>query len=518
MKHFIYLILALLTSLTTLSCSSEDEKPLAPLKLRTASIAEGDEVYADITTSLTLSFNVRVSVAQGAKASLNGSPATMSVSKNSVLDIVVDLALTEGTNYTLTVPAGAIVSKDDGKSASSDITIHFSTKKAIPQGNTFPDSDPATVTRVLGFGWNLGNHFDSYDGGNAASNYRITWNKSCPFWDGVNPTEDLYKNLAKAGVRTVRIPVTWGPYENMTNGTYTIEESYMQLVKKNVLWAKAAGLIVVLNTHHDEYWQDAYSAASDAKTNSNIKTRIEHTWRQIAESFKDEGDYLILESFNELNHNWARPTSGEMTIMNEWNQLVVNTIRATGGNNATRWIAVPSCHASPSYALDSKFKLPSDPAHRLIVAVHCYDPYSFTLEKENNSNNADLKVKSWGSATDQKAITQTLGKLKSQFIDKGIPCYLGEMGCSRHKTAKGNECRRFYFEYFCRAAYFAGLAPVLWDNHNPGGGAEHHAYFSHKDGAWMETDAEDLVKLMVKAATSTDAAYTLESIASHASK
>ena len=122
-----------------------------------------------------------------------------------------------------------------------------------------------------------------------------------------------------------------------------------------------------------------------------------------------------------------------------------------------------------------------------------------------------------GNSYDEKNITDLLSKLKAQFIEKNIPCYLGEIGCSRHTTDLGNACRDYYLEYFCRAAHYAGLAVTLWDNFSPGDGAEHHAYISHYDGSWMN-DSEELVKTMIKAATSTDPTYTLESIYNRAPK
>ena len=124
-------------------------------------------------------------------------------------------------------------------------------------------------------------------------------------------------------------------------------------------------------------------------------------------------------------------------------------IRATGGQNTNRWIAVPSYQSSPGLALSDDFKIPDDASKRLIVAVHCYDPYDFTLRNPLSS--------SWGSEADKLAITNLLNQLKAKFIDQNIPCYLGEFGCSRHTTEEENRIRDYYLEYFCRAAHFLPL-------------------------------------------------------------
>lgn len=358
-----------------------------------------------------------------------------------------------------------------------------------------PQNGAMALTKMLGFGWNLGNHFDSHNNGQPVPESWGSW------WDKATPTKALYDNLAKAGIKTVRIPVTWGPFEGEAPA-YTIDADYMNTVAQNVFWARDAGLNVVLNTHHDAYWQDAYTAASNEIVNTEIKERIEKTWKQIAEHFKNEGEYLIFESFNELNHEWKAPTTGELRIQNEWNQLVVDVIRATGGKNATRWIAVPSYQANPGQALKDDFKVPTDPAKKVIVAVHCYDPYGFTLKDPLDEHLSD---------SDLENVNKLLQNLKAKFIDNDIPCYLGEFGCSLHKNAEANKRREYYFEYFCRAAHFAGLAACLWDNYNPGGGAESHAYFDHNDGRWMDGH-EAIVKKMVKALTDNSDSYTLESI------
>lgn len=508
MKNTLFTLLSLLLGTFVLSACGDDE-PIPNdnggkqeyLNMRSCTIAEGQEVMASEVSVITLNFSERVSVTPSAKITLNGQPVQAQSSKVTTMSVDVLVSLNPGLEYTMEVPAGAFVSVNNANKISAPYTLHFKTQKTGEQA--LPDNGAMKVTRMLGFGWNLGNHFDSFDGNNVAGNYRITWSKTAPWWDGVNPTEDLYKSLAQAGVKTVRVPVTWGCYQDMNDGHYTIEPDYMALVKQNVLWAKAAGLNVVLNTHHDEYWQDAFAASGTTAVNDELKARIAATWTQIAEAFKNEGEYLILETFNELNHNWQGATAGELTIMNEWNQVAVDAIRATGGQNATRWIAVPSYQASPSLALRDEFKLPADAAKKLIVAVHCYDPYDFTLR--------DPLSKSWGSEGDKLAITKLLNQLKAKFIDQDIPCYLGEFGCSRHATEEENRMRDYYLEYFCRAAHFAGLAPCLWDNYNPGEGSEHHAFFDHKDGSWRD-GSEAIVKTMIKAATSSDPQYTLESI------
>ena len=85
------------------------------------------------------------------------------------------------------------------------------------------------------------------------------------------------------------------------------------------------------------------------------------------------------------------------------------------------------------------------------------------------------------------------------------------MGCSRH--AKDDlPYQRYYMEYFCKAAADHLLPMYLWDNGAKGTGSEKHAYIDHGTGQFADEEAKTLVGLMVKAVTTKDPAYTLQSV------
>ena len=388
------------------------------------------------------------------------------------------------------------------------------------QPTTEPEAQPlgneaTALAQRLGWGWNLGNHFDTSSGEDNKPNQ---WG----YWDQAKPTQILYDNLKKAGASTVRICVTWGNYQD--TDTWTIKPDYMAEVKQNVDWAEAAGLNVILNLHHDEYWLKIKEAASNSTVNDRIKARIEKTWRQIAETFKTKGDFLFFESFNEVQDGgwgWGdnlRDGGKQYKTLNEWNQLVVNTIRDTGGNNATRWIGIPGYASSPKFALDDSFVLPNDPANRVMVSVHFYDPDKFTLTPETNG------ASEWGhtaaagkyiTGTNEEHVVETFQRLQERYIAHNIPVYIGEYGCVMQKTNRSNLFRNYYLEYVCRAAHTYHMPLCIWDNNSIGGGNEHHGYFNHTDGTYLN-GLESLVQTMIRAATLDDPAYTLETIYNNA--
>lgn len=506
------MILGLLTGLT--ACGGDDgggggspDTPKVTVSVRSCSITNGAEYTASELTQVTISYNTVVAVSSSANITLNGTACTAKSSSTTAMDVVITLpALEEGQSYTLNVPAGAIVSKSDASVSAPAYSISFTTKAAAQPIN----NDATALTKKLGWGWNLGNHFDTSSGKDGERHN---------YWDGATPKQTLYQNLKKAGVSTVRICVTWGNYQ--TADIWEIDAAYMAEVRQNVDWAEAAGLNVILNLHHDEYWLNIKDAASNSILNDQIKERIQKTWTQVANAFKDKGDFLFFESFNEVQDGkwgWGdNLTDGgkQYRTLNEWNQLAVDAIRATGGNNATRWIGVPAYASSPKFACDNNFVLPTDPANRIMVSVHFYDPSSFTLTPENNDGKTE-----WGhtaangkfaEGSNEEHVVETFQQLQEKYIANNIPVYIGEYGCVMQKTDRSNLFRNYYLEYVCRAAYTYNLPVCIWDNNSIGSGNEHHGYFNHSDGTYLN-NLESLVQTMIKAATSDDKSYTLESV------
>lgn len=512
MKRIFQLLMMLIASVAAFSCGGDDSDPGSPstppasINLLYQSISEGAELDAATTTVLTLTYNNAVKVI-GSGITLNGANITAT---SNAAKVEIPLSLEDGKNYVLKVAKGAIVSASNDAVSAPEFTLNFSTKAKAQPGTV--NNDATALAKKLGWGWNLGNHFDTSSG---VDGKHPEWG----YWDQATPTQELYANLKKAGASTVRICTTWGNYQDAQ--TWEIEASYMAEVKQNVEWAEAAGLNVILNLHHDEYWLDIKGAANNATLNTSIKERIEKTWKQIAETFKDKGDFLFFESFNEIQDGkwgWGdnRTDGGKQyKTLNEWNQLVVNTIRATGGNNATRWIGIPGYASSPSFALEDDFVLPTDNANRLMVSVHFYDPSNFTLSPEDKDGKSE-----WGhtaaagkfdQGSNEEHVVDIFSKLYEKFITKNIPVYIGEYGCVMHNSERSNLFRSYYLEYVCRAAHTYNMPVCIWDNNVTGGGNEHHAYFDHNNGAY-QSGMEPLVQTMIKAATSDDTSYTLESI------
>ena len=364
------------------------------------------------------------------------------------------------------------------------------------------------VALSLGAGWNLGNQMDAYANGVSS--------ETC--WGNRMATQSLFDSLKAHGFSSVRIPVTWlGHIGNAPD--YKIEDSWINRVVELVEMAEKAGLNAIVNIHHDgansKHWLNIKEAALNADTNSEIKAEIKAVWTQIADAMKNKGNFLMFEGFNEIHDGgwgWGENlTDGgkQYKCMNEWNQTFVDAVRSTGGNNASRWLAVPSYVANINLAVDGSMKLPSDPSNKLMVAVHFYDPNDFALNSlVSDWGHTGDPTKKGSAVQDEDYVRSQFAKLTSTWVDKGVPVYVGETGPSNAATDRGNKFRNYYLEYLYRAAREAGLAAFYWDNGAVGKGTDKFGMFDHGDGSVIN-DSGDAIFSLLRGATCIDPGYSL---------
>ena len=452
-------------------------------------------LFGEKTIVVKFDKNISFATKNADKITLGGKP----VKKALVLGISNELTITAEAGFdkkqTLNIPAGLIIGPNS-QVYDKDITVTW-------EVGALPQNDATTMTQTLGWGWNLGNHFETSD---------VTWG----YWDGATPTKALFQKLSTIGAKTVRIPVTWTAHMDDKN---VIAADFLNEVAQCVDMALAENLNVIINTHHDSFETGLGDAAADAEVAKKDSILIADLWTQVANRFAAYGNQLIFETFNEIHagDDWGTGSDAQFDMLNKWNQWAVNAIRKTDGNNATRWIAVAGYAANIDLTLQH-LVLPDDPAKHLIVSVHCYDPYNFCLHPMNDDGS--VMINSWGhnadpaksvSGANEEYIIAQLYKLRTAYIEKGIPCYLGEYGCVVQTTERANAFRKYYLEFFCRAANLAGLPMMVWDNNVATGGNESNGYIDHATGDF-KADGADIVPMMIKACTSTDSSYDFYSI------
>ena len=345
-------------------------------------------------------------------------------------------------------------------------------------------------------GWNVGNSLDSHKDGVGGETF---WISSAINQKTLNSGKD-------AGFTIVRIPVTWmGHIGNAPD--YKVAEARLKRVAEVVGYAQKAGLkAVVINLHHDGStdsaadeagWLSINKALAKPADKQAITEKYTKVWKQIAEYFKDYGDYLIFEAFNELHDGgwfWANRNvpQNQYDLVNEWAQIFVTTVRATGGNNETRFLVIPSYCTGLEALLTDKFILPTDSAQkRLMVAFHYYRPDSFALDGSSTT---------WDTTGNRSEITTKFSGLKQKFVDKGVPVIIGETGPVRNKNAEGDVNRIPYITFLYGQAKTNGLVPVYWDNGSYGTNGDGFGIFSRVNGGpYTGYDAVSVIQAMVDA-------------------
>ncbi len=288
----------------------------------------------------------------------------------------------------------------------------------------------------MGTGWNLGNTLDA-SGGETS-------------WGNPVTTQAMIDKIKAQGFKTIRIPTTWGPHVGGAPN-YTIDAAWLNRVETVCNYAFANDMYVILNTHHEGDWCKPTYADEAA-----VKDKLVKIWTQIANRFKDYGDYLIFETLNEPRlegsaEEWSGGTAEGRDVVNRYNKAAVDAIRATGGNNSSRFIMCPPYAASGIGVAADDYVVPNND-NKVIVSVHNYSPYNFCLNEQGTS--------AFGSS-DQSQIDSEMESYYNKWISKGRAVVIGEWG----SIDKGNTtARTSHASYFVQAAKSRKLPVVLWDN------------------------------------------------------
>lgn len=333
----------------------------------------------------------------------------------------------------------------------------------------------------MGVGWNLGNTLDAH-GNNRSKNPTDAsyWNgqglDSETYWGQARTQEGVMQMMKNAGFGAIRVPVTW--YNHMTPDG-TVDEAWMQRVHEVVDYVVGQGLYCIINVHHDTGADGSNYVSwvkADEQWYSDQKSRYEGLWRQIAEEFRDYDEHLLMEAYNEMldvksswcfasfaaqgNYNASIATSAYKGI-NGFAQSFVNTVRATGGNNATRNLIVSTyaaaCGAGTwnSHLIDplTQLQLPEDVTeNHLICEVHTYPQIA---DRTWNTIKAD--------------VDQIIDAVDTHLASKGAPVIFGEWGTNNVDAGQGKtdyDVRRelmFQFvTYFVQQTKAHGMGTFYW--------------------------------------------------------
>lgn len=385
----------------------------------------------------------------------NASGGTSATSQSQNVSSYADIKAESSVTSTASTTAAEHTSKS---TESSTDTTKASENKPSQIAGKMRNITSQQLVEDMTFGWNLGNTLDVCQAdrdGDGKINEHVEAGEKVDetLWGNPKATKDLFTSLKKNGVNAVRIPVTWRDHMDSDGN---IDREWMDRVQQVVDYAYSQGMYVIINVHHDGGGDPKFGAWIIEESQNDYNTflkKYKNVWKQIAERFKNYSDYLIFESMNEVGFDtlYNKNKADAYNLINKINQDFVDIIRGTGGNNAKRHLLIAGYYTDIERTCDSLYKMPDDKAGRCILSVHYYTPWDFcTCDRKHT----------WGTNSEVRQMETLIGKMKKNFVDKGIPVIIGEYAASGSDLSS---CI-FFIEKLNKLCSDYGIATFIWDS------------------------------------------------------
>ena len=342
---------------------------------------------------------------------------------------------------------------------------------AYPSYNTSPKKPDATgmssnavqLAAKIKLGWNIGNTLEA-PGGETG-------------WGNPIITEDYIKLVKKQGFNAIRLPCAWNGGHLSNRTTAQIDPKWLKRVKKVVEYCVNNDMYVLLNIHWDQGWLEN-NCTTTKKDSVNAKQKA--LWEQIATTMRNFDEHLMFASANEPDVKNA----DQMKVLNSYHQTFINAVRSTGGRNSYRVLVVQGPSTNIDQTNDLMTTIPQDlVAARMMVEVHYYEPSQFCLLFDGDATWGKMfyywgaghhstiepdRNATWG---EESKVDASFIKMKTKFVDKGIPVLLGEYGAYRRNNtahvpldlATHNDAVDYWLTYITKQAKANGMLPFYWD-------------------------------------------------------
>jgi endoglucanase len=313
--------------------------------------------------------------------------------------------------------------------------------------DTMAELDAWTAASRMSPGINIGNTLEN----------TTQWETG---WGNPPITRELVQSLAALGFKTVRVPVAWDTFA--VGGR--IQPDKLSRVGEVVDFVLDAGLFAVVNIHWDGGWIDSGVKEKFPDTYATFSPVAEQKyrsyWTQIASHFAGKNERLLFEALNEETkfENEGSPEKAFATLTRV-NQLFIDTVRATGGNNEKRLLIVTGYHTDFTKTCSEHYVLPKDTLpHKLFLSVHYYTPWPFCGMTKDES--WGKMAPTWGSVGDFAELERLFDMMGDYAKRHDIPVFLGEYGASHEKEVAS---RARFMAAVTNAAHARKMVPVLWD-------------------------------------------------------
>ncbi len=315
------------------------------------------------------------------------------------------------------------------------------------------------------------------------------------------PSKKEIRFIKEKGFKTLRLQTNccW----HMMDKDYKIDPRFIKEIKRVVDFAIEEDMYVIICGPFNEIMNNpAYMKKMaesvhysgylvSEKDKKESEKFIQAIWKQYAEAFNNSYDeHLIFETLNEPvdrfhEHNFHEKTDctvckKDFAILNEYNQIIVDTIRATGGNNTNRFIMIEGLAGGWRQVSNNLFKIPKDNAkNKLIPTVHMY-PMHYPGERTLYSEKTKLEIK------------ECFDLLDKYYFSKKMPVYISETGNSRWTPIMDRiDCMKDFMAEVKKDG--RSCAVTMQDNQDITGWIDLYGYYDKWNLKWFDTEYIDTI-------------------------
>ena len=319
------------------------------------------------------------------------------------------------------------------------------------------------LVKDMGIGYNLGNTFNCCN----IIEENNSENEEINLFGTTLPTKNIIKVIKKNGFKTIRFQIL---YTNYTYNNGKINSKLIYKVKELINFINKLNMYILSIKHTRQFWD------SEGK---NSKDKYINFWSQISNELINYDEHLIFESMYEIGyltyldreHNYFEDKVYYLT------QDFINIIRNSGGFNIERLLIIPLI--SSDYEIgyysyySSEYKFPKDPYNKLAISLYYYIPFGeynsvndlepINLYSKSGFSDLLYPLMEWGSPLNYKRIAINFDCMKKNFVDKGFPIIIGEVGILNDYIKKNNSIEQFLYTLFSMSYEYEGILPCLWD-------------------------------------------------------
>lgn len=334
-----------------------------------------------------------------------------------------------------------------------------------------------------------------------------------------------FQTIRNAGFGHVRLPITWGyrlnEFPSNTSQPVTINAQFLDAVRISVERALSTGLVVVIGTHHEDWFPYYWAAHNNAYIRLN-RTGFDQNghhfsynllapsqggrptmeiysqmYRQIVETFgAPQYNRVVFEGLNEPpywvrdKNNWGtgshwnyegsphrimafHPSNGGHALVNTYNQTIFSLIQTHSPQpqHRTFMLTVNDMNNSKSFrhlTMPAHGNLtPAQRRARLMITLHYYHAMPWTHDATPHQN-------TWGTFSDYDQLLERMDEIdstdpgnfnqgNSPLVD--VPVNIGEFGVAhRQRLTRNTDDVLEWYRAVTAAALERGYTATVWDD------------------------------------------------------